>query len=86
MKLLNLIAFTFHWDRLTQPAVVAGGCIMIVGLILNFCSTPIARSIANKRKAKGEIENFEMLQVSFKFVSVGITLVGILLAIVKMNF
>ena len=59
---------------------------MIVGLILNFCSTPIAKSIANKRKAKGEVENFEMLRVSFMFVSVGITLIGVLIAIVKMNF
>lgn len=86
MRILDLVAFTFHWERLTQPAVIAGVCIMIVGLILNFCSTPIARSIANKRKAKGEIENFEMLQASFKFISVGITLIGILLAIIKMNF
>ncbi|MDE5990360.1 MAG: hypothetical protein K2H36_02115, partial [Clostridia bacterium] len=78
MQILELIAFTFHWERLTQPAVIAGVCIMIVGLVLNFCSTPIARSIANKRKAKGEVENFEMLQASFKFISVAIVLIGIL--------
>jgi hypothetical protein len=86
VKILDLLAITFHWERLTQPAVIAGVCIMIVGLILNFCSTPIAKSIANKRKAKGEVENFEMLRVSFMFVSVGITLIGVLIAIVKMNF
>lgn len=86
MKILDLLAITFRWERFTQPAVIAGVCIMIVGLILNFCSTPIAKSIANKRKAKGEVENFEMLRVSFMFVSVGITLIGVLIAIVKMNF
>jgi len=86
VKILDLLAITFHWESFPQPAVIAGVCIMIVGLILNFCSTPIAKSIANKRKAKGEVENFEMLRVSFMFVSVGITLIGVLIAIVKMNF
>ena len=87
MQILNLIAaFSFHWERLTQPAVIAGVCIMVVGLILNFCSKPIANSIANKRKAKGEIENQEMLYMSFKFISVGITLIGVLIAIIKMQY
>ena len=87
MQILNLIAaISFHWERFTQPAVIAGICVMVVGIILNFCSKPIANSIANKRKAKGEIENQEMLYMSFKFISVGITLIGILIAIIKMQY
>ena len=86
MQILNLIAFTFHWERFTQPAVIAGICMMVVGLILNFCSKPIAKSIADKRKAKGEAENYDMMYMSFKYVSVGIVLIGVLVAIVKMQY
>ncbi|MDE5549142.1 MAG: hypothetical protein K2J13_02695 [Clostridia bacterium] len=86
MQILNLIAFSFHWERFTQPAVIAGICVMVVGLILNFCAKPIAKSITNKRKAKGEPENYDMLYMSFKYISVGITLISVLVAIVKMQY
>ncbi|MDE6189070.1 MAG: hypothetical protein K2G37_02120 [Clostridia bacterium] len=86
MNLLELIAFTFHFERFSQPAVIAGVCIMVVGLILNFCAKPIANAISKKRKAKGEIENTDMLYMSFKYVSVGLVLIGVLMAIIKMQY
>lgn len=86
MRLLEYIAFTFHFERLTQPAVIVGICIMVVGLALNFCAKPIAKRISDKRKAKGEIDNYDMLYMSFKYVAVGVALVGVLVAIIKMQY
>lgn len=80
------MAFEFHWGRFTQPAVIAGLCVMLVGLILSFCSRPIANAIAKKRKAKGEEENTDMVYMSFKYVSLGIMLIGMLVAIIKMQY
>ena len=59
---------------------------MVVGLVMNFCSKPIANAIAKKRKAKGDIENTDMLYMSFKYVSMGLVLIGVLLAIIKMQY
>lgn len=80
------MAFEFHWDRFTQPAVITGLCIMIVGLVLSFCSRPIADAIAKKRRAKGEDDNVEMVYMSFKYVSLGVMLIGMLVAIIKMQY
>ncbi len=86
MNNILTMAFEFHWDRFTQPAVIAGLCIMLVGLILSFCSRPIANSIAKKRREKGENDNVEMVYMSFKYVSLGVMLIGMLVAIVKMQY
>lgn len=84
--LFELLAFTFHWERFTQPSVIAGMCVMIVGLVLSFASKPIAAAIGNKRKARGEDPNAEMLYTSFKFVAMGIVFIGMLVAIVTMQW
>lgn len=86
MYSLLTMAFEFHWDRFTQPAVITGLCIMIVGLVLSFCSRPIADAIAKKRRAKGEDDNVEMVYMSFKYVSLGVMLIGMLVAIIKMQY
>ncbi|MDE7071228.1 MAG: hypothetical protein K2O86_04585 [Clostridia bacterium] len=87
MQFLNLLsAFTFHWERFTQPSVIIGICIMVVGLVFSFCSRTIADAIGNKRKAKGEDPNTEMLYTAFKFVSMGVVFIGMLVAIVTMSW
>ncbi len=86
MNILLTMAFEFHWDRFTQPAVITGLCIMIVGLILSFCSRPIANAIAKKRNEKGEVENTDIVYMAFKYVSLGIMLIGMLVAIIKMQY
>lgn len=80
------MAFEFHWDRFTQPAVITGLCLMLVGLILSFCSRPIANAIAKRRREKGEDDNVEMVYMAFKYVSLGIMLIGMLVAIIKMQY
>ena len=86
MQLLNLLAITFHWERFTQPSVIIGICVMVVGLVFSFCSRPIATAIGNKRKAKGEEPNTEMLYTALKFISMGVVFVGMLAAIITMNW
>ena len=87
MQLFNLLsAFTFHWERFTQPSVIVGICIMVIGLVFNFCSRTIANAIGDKRKAKGEEPNTEMLYTSIKFVAMGVVFIGMLVAIVTMSW
>lgn len=83
---LFLSAISFHWDRFTQPTVIIGLCVMVVGLVLSFTSKSIANAIGNRRKAKGEEPNTDMLYTTFKFVSMGIVLIGMLFAIVMMQW
>lgn len=84
--MLSLSALTFHWERFAQPSVIIGICVMAVGLIFNFCSRPIANAIGAKRKAKGIEPNTEMLYTALKFCSMGVVFVGMLVAIVTMNW
>ena len=86
MQILNLLAISFHWERFTQPSVIAGVCVMVVGLILSFCSRPIARAIGNKRKQKGVDPNEEMLYSTIKFMSMGVVFIGMLVALVTMKW
>ncbi len=86
MNTLLTMAFEFHWDRFTQPAVIVGLCLMLVGLVMSFCSRPIADAIGKKRKEKGEDGNVEMLYMAFKYVSLGVMLIGMLVAIIKMQY
>jgi len=80
-----LVDIKFHWERFTQPAVIAGMCVMALGLIMSFCSKPIANAIARKRKSKGEAENTDMVFLAFKYISVGIVFLGMLFAIIMMQ-
>ena len=84
--MLNLMALTFHFERFTQPSVIIGVCVMIVGLVLSFCSRPIANAIGAKRKAKGIECNTEILYAILKFFSMGVVFIGMLVAIVTMNW
>ena len=59
---------------------------MIAGLIFSFCSRPIANAIGEKRKAKGIDGNVEMLYTALKFCSMGVVFIGMLVAIVTMNW
>ena len=87
MQVLNtLAAITFHWERFTQPSVIVGVCIMVIGLVLNFCAKAIANAIGGKRKAKGVEPNTEMLYTAFKFTAMGIVFIGMLVAIVTMSW
>ncbi|MCX4363535.1 MAG: hypothetical protein OSJ74_09170 [Clostridia bacterium] len=86
MQILNLAAISFHWERLTQPSVIVGICVMLVGLILSFCSKPISAAIGKRRRAKGEEPNEQMLYTAFKFVSMGVVFIGMLVAIVTMQW
>ena len=86
MQILNLLAIAFHWERFTQPSVIIGICVMTVGLVFSFCSRPIANAIGNKRKAKGEDPNTEMLYTALKFTSMGVVFIGMLAAIITMNW
>ena len=87
MQLFSLLsAVTFHWERFTQPSVIVGICIMIIGLVFNFCAKTIADAIGNKRKAKGEDPNTQMLYTSLKFVAMGVVFIGMLVAIVTMSW
>ena len=81
-----LLAFTFHWERLKQPSVIVGICIMVVGLVFSFASKSIANAIANSRKSKGVDPNTDMLYTALKFVSMGVVFIGMLVAIVTMNW
>lgn len=85
MQILTM-AFEFHWERFTQPAVIIGICIMIVGLILNFCAKPITQAIANKRKESGKADNSDLNYLAFKYTALGIMLIGMLVAILKMQY
>lgn len=84
--LYYVAAFTFHWKRLAHPAVIAGIVIMVIGLVLNFCSKKIADAIGKKRAAKGTEPNTQMLQMTFQFLSVGVALAGMLVAIMCINW
>ena len=87
MQVLNLLsAFTFHWERFTQPSVIVGICIMVVGLVFNFCARTIANTIGDKRKAKGVDPNTEMLYTAIKFAAMGVVFIGMLVAIVTMSW
>ena len=87
MQILNVLsAFTFHWERFTQPSVIVGMCIMVVGLVFSFCARTIANAIGDKRKAKGVEPNTEMLYMSIKFVAMGVVFIGMLVAIVTMSW
>ncbi len=86
MQILNLLAIAFHWERFTQPSVIICICVMAVGLVFSFCSRPIANAIGNKRKAKGEDPNTEMLYTALKFTSMGVVFIGMLAAIITMNW
>lgn len=81
-----LLAITFHWERFTQPSVIVGICIMVVGLVFSFCSKSIAAAIGDKRKAKGVEPNTEMLYMTIKFLSMGVVFIGMLVAIVTMSW
>ena len=59
---------------------------MAVGLVFSFCSKPIATAIGNKRRAKGEEPNTDMLYMSLKFISMGVVFIGMLVAIVTMSW
>ena len=84
--MMSLLAISFHWDRFTQPSVIIGLCVMVVGLVLSFTSKTIANAIGNRRKAKGEEPNTDMLYTTFKFFSMGIVFIGMLIAIVTMQW
>ncbi|MDE5655018.1 MAG: hypothetical protein K2I46_05355 [Clostridia bacterium] len=87
MQLINLLsAFTFHWERFTQPSVIIGICVMVVGLVFSFCSRTIANAIGNKRKEKGIDPNTDMLYTGIKFLSMGVVFIGMLVAIVTMSW
>lgn len=86
MQILNLLALSFHWERFTQPSVIIGICVMVVGLVFSFCARPIADAIGKKRKAKGEDPNTEMLYTALKFTSMGVVFIGMLVAIITMNW
>ncbi|MCI8944200.1 MAG: hypothetical protein HFE33_00810 [Clostridia bacterium] len=86
MLLYQLLAFSFHWERFKQPSVIIGLVVMIVGLVFSFTSKSIANAIGQKRKAKGEDPNTDMLYTSLKFVSMGVVLIGMLVAIVTMQW
>ena len=86
MQTFNLLALTFHWERFTQPSVIIGICIMAVGLVFSFCSRAIANAIGTRRKAKGIDGNVEILYTAIKFCSMGLVFIGMLVAIVTMNW
>lgn len=66
--------------------MIIGLVVMIVGLVFSFTSKSIANAIGQKRKAKGEEPNTDMLYTSLKFVSMGVVLIGMLVAIVTMQW
>ena len=87
MQYLNsLLASTFHCEIFTQTYVILFICMMVVGLVFSFCSKSIASSIGDKRKAKGEEPNTEMLYMTIKFLSMGVVFIGMLVAIVTMSW
>ena len=87
MQILNLLsAITFHWERFTQPSVIVGICIMVIGLVFSFCARTIANAIGDKRKSKGVEPNTEMLYTAIKFIAMGVVFIGMLVAIVTMSW
>ena len=59
---------------------------MVVGLVFSFTSRPIANAIGEKRKAKGIDGNTDILYTAIKFCSMGVVFIGMLVAIITMNW